>query len=568
MQLSAILDHVAELEELDVSGVEPMTHALAAGEVRAAARGRGPAGPRPGRGARRTRRRARGPASRSRGSSSERPAPSSPPSRSARRATGSRRARGLVARARRRLARPHRGDRRPRRRVPQGHRRAGARGRRRRGRRARARGERRSALDGVPVAVKDIFLTKGVETTAGVADPRGLRPALRRDGGRAARARPARSSSASSTWTSSRWARRTRTAPTSRCTNPYDLARDPGRQLGRQRRGGGGAAGARLARHRHRRLDPAAGRLLRRRRPEADLRPRLALRRHRLRLVARPGRARSARTVEDAALLLGRIAGHDPRDMTSSARPVDDYLAALEDGARGLRIGVPREWFQGGVDAGRRAVGARRARGVREARRDARRGLAAAHALRHRRLLPHRDRRGVVEPRPLRRRPLRPARARRQGLKEMYAETRERGFGAEPKRRIMLGTYALSRRLLRRLLPARAEGPHARPARLRRGVPRLRRGRRPGGADGRVPARREDRRTRCRCTSPTSSPSPATSPRCRACRCPAGSRRERDAGRAPARRPALRRGDAAPRRARARARGRGRRRRRRRWGRP
>ncbi len=57
-----------------------------------------------------------------------------------------------------------------------------------------------------------------------------------------------------------------------------------------------------------------------------------------------------ARTVEDAAALLRTIAGHDPRDPTSSTRPVDDYLAGLEGGAKGLRIGVPREYLEGGLD--------------------------------------------------------------------------------------------------------------------------------------------------------------------------------------------------------------------------
>jgi aspartyl-tRNA(Asn)/glutamyl-tRNA(Gln) amidotransferase subunit A len=49
------------------------------------------------------------------------------------------------------------------------------------------------------------------------------------------------------------------------------------------------------------------------------------------------------RTVEDAALLLGVIAGHDPRDPTTSRRPVPDYAATLNGGVRGLRIGIIRE---------------------------------------------------------------------------------------------------------------------------------------------------------------------------------------------------------------------------------
>jgi aspartyl-tRNA(Asn)/glutamyl-tRNA(Gln) amidotransferase subunit A len=57
-----------------------------------------------------------------------------------------------------------------------------------------------------------------------------------------------------------------------------------------------------------------------------------------------------ARTVRDCAVLLGAIAGHDPRDPASADEPVDDYLAGLEDGAVGLRIGLPRRYLFEQVD--------------------------------------------------------------------------------------------------------------------------------------------------------------------------------------------------------------------------
>ena len=58
-----------------------------------------------------------------------------------------------------------------------------------------------------------------------------------------------------------------------------------------------------------------------------------------------------ARTVEDCAYLLQGMAGHDPRDPASSTHPVDDYVSALEGNVRGLRIGVPRNYFFEDADA-------------------------------------------------------------------------------------------------------------------------------------------------------------------------------------------------------------------------
>jgi aspartyl-tRNA(Asn)/glutamyl-tRNA(Gln) amidotransferase subunit A len=150
-----------------------------------------------------------------------------------------------------------------------------------------------------------------------------------------------------------------------------------------------------------------------------------------------------ARTVGDAAVLLQAIAGRDDRDMTSSARPVEDYLAGLEGGVRGLRIGVPREWLGEGLDAG---VAAR----VREA-------LARYERLGARLVevaLPH-SRYGVAAYYLIATAEASSNLARydgvrfglrvpSRGLREMYCETRARGLGAEPKRRVMLGTYALS----------------------------------------------------------------------------------------------------------------------------
>src|SRR5262249_19857416 len=53
-----------------------------------------------------------------------------------------------------------------------------------------------------------------------------------------------------------------------------------------------------------------------------------------------------ARTVEDAAILLGVIAGHDPCDSTSASAPVPDYSAQLDRNVKGLKLGLPREYLK------------------------------------------------------------------------------------------------------------------------------------------------------------------------------------------------------------------------------
>jgi len=59
-----------------------------------------------------------------------------------------------------------------------------------------------------------------------------------------------------------------------------------------------------------------------------------------------------ANTVEDAALLLQTIAGHDRRDSTSINRPLPNYVEALKGDVKGLRVGIPKEFFAQGIDAG------------------------------------------------------------------------------------------------------------------------------------------------------------------------------------------------------------------------
>ena len=156
------------------------------------------------------------------------------------------------------------------------------------------------------------------------------------------------------------------------------------------------------------------------------------------------------RDVRDAALLLGAVAGRDERDSTSAPVPVPDYAATLPDdddraaGAlRGMRLGLPQQYFVKGMEPG---VEAR----VREAVA----ALESAGAEVVDVSLPHTDyglaTYYIVAPAEAsanlaRYDGIRYGRAERGGsVLENYLATRGGGFGAEVKRRIMLGTYALS----------------------------------------------------------------------------------------------------------------------------
>lgn len=150
-----------------------------------------------------------------------------------------------------------------------------------------------------------------------------------------------------------------------------------------------------------------------------------------------------ASDVTDCALLLGAIAGHDRADSTSAALPVPDYLSALRSGAHGIRVGVPDEAFGSGLEPGvekalRAALDVFSAQGLPVERVslptiDA--ALAAYYVIAPAEASSNLARYDGVRY---------GLRAASDDLYEMYTETRRRGFGAEVKRRIMLGTYALS----------------------------------------------------------------------------------------------------------------------------
>jgi hypothetical protein len=214
------------------------------------------------------------------------------------------------------------------------------------------------------------------------------------------------SCSARPTWTSSRWARPTRPASTDRCATPGTRAR-PRRLLRRLGGGGRGPALRRRHRHRHRRLHPPARGLLRHHRHQAHLRALLALGHDRVRLQPRPGR-RAGRSAADAALLLGAMAGFDPRDSTSADEPVPDYTAGPRRRHRRPEDRPAQGVLRRRTRPGRRRIGGcRRSRNT-SARRQRHRHQPAQRAAVGAGLLRGRPGRVLVQPGPLRRRALRP----------------------------------------------------------------------------------------------------------------------------------------------------------------
>jgi aspartyl-tRNA(Asn)/glutamyl-tRNA(Gln) amidotransferase subunit A len=150
-----------------------------------------------------------------------------------------------------------------------------------------------------------------------------------------------------------------------------------------------------------------------------------------------------ARDVTDCAIMLGAIAGHDPKDSTSVDAAVPDYRAGLAGGVKGLKIGLPKEYFIAGLDP------------------DVQRTMTAAietfRALGAEFVdisLPHTDyavatyyliATAEASSNLARYDGVRFGhRAEAAGLLDMYTKSRSEGFGTEVKRRIMLGTYALS----------------------------------------------------------------------------------------------------------------------------
>ncbi len=149
------------------------------------------------------------------------------------------------------------------------------------------------------------------------------------------------------------------------------------------------------------------------------------------------------KNVKDAAVLMNIMAGHDPADSTSADIPVPDFTAGLGQDISGLKIGVPSEYFISGIDSE-----------VDESVRSAIKKLADLGAVPVEISLPHTEY-AVAAYYILATSEASSNLARYDGVKyglrvdgddliDMYMKTRDQGFGPEVKRRIILGTYALS----------------------------------------------------------------------------------------------------------------------------
>lgn len=306
----------------------------------------------------------------------------------------------------------------------------------------RTRGEaRRSALDGVPVSLKDVLVTEGVTTTAGSRILEGYRPPY--DGAMAARLKAAGAVIVGKTnldeFAMGSSNEHSAFGP---ARNPWDRSRVPGGSSG-------GSAVAVAARMVFAALGTDTGGSIRQ--PAAltgifGLKPTYGR-------VSRHGVIAYAssldqvgpfgRSARDLAHVLQVIAGHDPRDSTSAEVAVPSYLAGIEDGVRGLRLGLPREYFGEGIDpeieaAVRAGVAALERAGasiVEVSLPHTRPALSTYYIIATAEASSNLARYDGVRY---------GLRAEERELRRMYAASRFSGFGPEVRRRIILGTYVLS----------------------------------------------------------------------------------------------------------------------------
>jgi len=309
--------------------------------------------------------------------------------------------------------------------------------------RRRKEGRRAGPLDGVPVGLKDLFLTEGLPATAGsrilesfVAPYDATVVKLLRAAGTPILGKLNMDEFAmgSSTENSAFFPTR----------NPWNLETSPGGSSG-------GSAAAVAARMVFGALGTDTGGSIRQ--PAAltgtvGLKPTYG-RVSRFGVVAFASSLDQVgpmtRTVADCAALLQTIAVHDPRDSTSAPVKAPDYLSELEAGVKGLKLGLPREYFElpgmnaevrTAVEGATRALETLGAQLVPVSLPHTRYALATYYLVAPAEASSNLARYDGV------RYGLRASGA--PNLLAMYGRTRDQGFGLEVKRRIMLGTYALS----------------------------------------------------------------------------------------------------------------------------
>jgi aspartyl-tRNA(Asn)/glutamyl-tRNA(Gln) amidotransferase subunit A len=303
-------------------------------------------------------------------------------------------------------------------------------------------GEPLSTLDGIPLALKDVFITRGVRTTAASRILEGFVPPF--DGTAVARLRRAGAVFIGKTNCDEfAMGSSTENSAFGPSRNPWDLERVPGGSSG-------GSAVAVAASQCLGALGTDTGGSVRL--PASfcgvvGLKPTYG-RVSRYGIVAYASSLDQvgpfARDVRDAAILLEAIAGHDAMDSTSARIPVPSYQNALGTELGAVRLGVPREYFQEGMQPEvdscvREAIAALESLGATVetislphtayaiaiyyliATAEASSNLARYDGIRY-------GRRAMGT----------------QSLIDTYRRSREEGFGTEVKRRIMLGTYALS----------------------------------------------------------------------------------------------------------------------------
>jgi aspartyl-tRNA(Asn)/glutamyl-tRNA(Gln) amidotransferase subunit A len=305
-----------------------------------------------------------------------------------------------------------------------------------------AAGQPAPTLAGVPVAVKDVLDIEGLPTTCGSRILEGYRPPFTSTA--VARLEAAGAVVLGKTnMDEFAMGSSTENSAFKKTKNPWDLTRVPGGSSG-------GSAAAVAARTAPLALGTDTGGSIRQ--PAAlcgvvGLKPTYG-RVSRYGLVAFASSLDQigpfARSVEDVALAASVLCGHDPLDSTSASHPVPDFTAALAGGARGARIGVPWGFLKEGVEEGqmarfREALSVLEKAGARlvevqlphlphaiatyyiVATAEASSNLARYDGVRY----------GLRAQDPA-------------DLLRLYGETRDRGFGPEVKRRIILGTFALS----------------------------------------------------------------------------------------------------------------------------